>query len=61
MHILELHPQKSKMTRIRSYTELSRIETFEERFDYLSLEGVVGQDTFGFDRWLNQGFYKSRE
>lgn len=49
------------MSRSRTYTELSRLETFEERFDYLSLEGVVGQDTFGFDRWINQGFYRSRE
>jgi hypothetical protein len=61
VHIPGRHLQKSKMTRIRSYTELSRIETFEDRFEYLSLKGVVGQDTFGFDRWINQGFYKSRE
>lgn len=49
------------MTRIRRYSELRRIDTFEERFEYLSLKGVVGQSTFGFDRWLNQQFYKSRE
>lgn len=49
------------MTRIRRYAELRRIDTFEERFEYLSLKGVVGQSTFGFDRWLNQQFYKSRE
>jgi hypothetical protein len=35
------------------------LETFEERYDYLSLKGVVGETTFGFDRWLNQRFYKS--
>ena len=46
---------------IRTYSELSRLSTIEERFSYLSLRGRVGQDTFGFDRYLNQGFYKSRE
>lgn len=45
----------------RTYTELSRLETFEERFRYLCVGGVVGEDTFGFDRWLNQEFYTSRE
>jgi hypothetical protein len=49
------------MTRIRSYSELRRLETFEERYEYLSLKGVVGQSTFGFDRWLNQHFYKSEQ
>lgn len=49
------------MTRIRTYSELSRLETFEERFQYLSLEGSVGAHTFGFDRWINQEFYTSRE
>jgi len=47
--------------RARSYTELIRIPTFEERYDYLSVRGVVGLDTFGFERWLNQAFYHSRE
>lgn len=45
----------------RSYSELSRLESFEERFQYLRLDGAVGQDTFGFDRYLNQRFYHSRE
>lgn len=49
------------MSRIRSYSELKHLETFEERFDYLSLGGEVGVSTFGFDRWINQAFYKSRE
>jgi len=49
------------MSRIRRYSELRRLETFEERFDYLSLKGYVGESTFGFDRWINQGFYRSRE
>lgn len=47
--------------RRRCYRELRRLETFEERFDYLSLVGFVGNTTFGFDRWLNQHFYRSRE
>jgi hypothetical protein len=45
----------------RCYSELQRLETFEERFDYLELKGVVGESTFGFDRWINQRFYTSRE
>lgn len=49
------------MTIIRSYNELRRIDTFEERFRYLSLKGSVGSTTFGYDRWLNQRFYTSRE
>jgi hypothetical protein len=47
--------------RIRSYSELSEFKTFEERFEYLSLKGKVGHETFGFNRWINQGFYTSRE
>ena len=46
---------------MRSYSELKRLNTFEERFRYLSLHGAVGEDTFGFDRWINQQFYRSRE
>ena len=37
------------------------MSTFEERFEYLSLGGEVGKATFGFDRWINQNFYRSRE
>lgn len=47
--------------RIRRYSDLSELETFRERFDYLMLKGEVGQSTFGFDRWINQQFYTSRE
>lgn len=47
--------------RNRSYSELIRFKTFEERFEYLSLRGEVGLATFGFDRWINQQFYTSRE
>lgn len=49
------------MTISRSYRELRRIDGFEERFRYLSLKGGVGVSTFGFDRYLNQRFYTSRE
>ena len=45
--------------RSRSYNELRTRLTFKERFDYLSLEGHVGDTTFGFDRWMNQQFYTS--
>lgn len=47
-------------SRIRSYSELSELGTFLERFQYLSLKGSVGRATFGFDRWINQQFYTSR-
>ena len=46
---------------IRTYSELITHSTFEDRFEYLSLKGQVGQETFGFDRYLNQRFYRSRE
>lgn len=49
------------MTRFRTYSELSKLKTFEERFEYLSLEGTVGAATFGYDRYLNQVLYKSPE
>lgn len=48
-------------TMIRTYSELIQYNTFEERFRYLKLSGRVGEDTFGFDRYLNQQFYKSKE
>lgn len=44
-----------------SYSELRRLETFDERFRYLMLNGVVGRATFGFDRWMNQQFYQSTD
>jgi hypothetical protein len=46
---------------IRTYKELSRLKTFDERFQYLSLNGKVGESTFGFDRFINQKFYGSQE
>lgn len=47
--------------RIRSYHELRRFHTFEERYEYLKIAGQVGKETFGFDRWMNQMFYTSAE
>lgn len=46
---------------IKSYSDLRRIHSFEERFEYLKLSGVVGRSTFGFDRYVNQKFYTSYE
>lgn len=46
---------------IKTYTELIRMQTFQERFEYLKLDGSVGTETFGFDRYLNQIFYSSKE
>lgn len=46
---------------IRRYSELIRLQTFEERFKYLELHGTVGESTFGFDRYLNQVLYHSYE
>lgn len=44
---------------IKTYSELILLPTFEERFEYLQLNGTVGRETFGFDRYLNQTFYRS--
>ena len=46
---------------IRTYLELITMPTFEERYRYLKLSGKVGEDTFGFKRWLNQELYHSAE
>lgn len=48
-------------TAIRRYSELVRLHTFEERFEYLKLSGRVGRETFGYDRIFNQKFYTSME
>lgn len=45
----------------RTYSELIQLPTFEERYNYLKLNGSVGDDTFGFDRYINQRFYRSAE
>ena len=44
-----------------TFEAMIQIPTFEERFEYLSLKGQVGESTFGFDRWMNQKFYRSAE
>lgn len=49
------------MSEIRTYSELITLPTFKERFEYLKLGGAVGKETFGFDRYLNQTFYRSQE
>lgn len=49
------------MTKVRKYSELRHMHTFEERFKYLELRGAVGRSTFGYDRWINQRFYTSTE
>lgn len=52
---------KTMKTIIRTYSELITLPTFMERYKYLRIGGTVGADTFGFDRYLNQAFYKSEE
>lgn len=49
------------MSNIRTYSELCKLKTFKERFEYLKIGGIVGEETFGFDRYLNQAFYNSDE
>lgn len=49
----------TRMSTFRTYSELSQLTTFDERFRYLALRGRVGQETFGFERRLNQEFYHS--
>lgn len=46
---------------MRTYSEMIKLPTFKERYEYLRLGGFVGQETFGFDRYLNQKFYRSPE
>lgn len=56
-----IHRFQTKMSKIRTYSELRQLESFEERYAYLKLRAVLGESTFGFDRWINQRFYKSQE
>jgi len=49
------------LMRIKTYSELQNLSTFEERYDYLKLDGSVGSTTFGYDRYLNQTFYTSTQ
>lgn len=50
-----------KTTIIRTYSEFAKLDNFMDRFEYLKLSGVVGAETFGFDRYLNQALYSSPE
>lgn len=50
-----------RQTKIKSYSEMIRLNTFLERFEYLKLKGKVGDETFGYSRYLNQHFYHTRE
>lgn len=57
-----LQPKKMmKFMKNKTYYELMQLETYEERLEYLKLRGSVGRATFGYDRYLNQIFYKSKE
>lgn len=51
----------SRMTNIKTYSELVKMDSFMDRFRYLQIGGRVGEETFGFDRHLNQTFYKTPE
>lgn len=56
------HTADTAVSMIRTYSELIKIPTFEERVKYLKIrQQRVGEDTFGYDRWLNQAFYRSQE
>ena len=50
-----------KSMKVRTYSELKDLKTFEDRFNYLKLDGIVGEETFGYDRILNQVLYKSKK
>lgn len=54
------HIMEALMNKIKSYHEMMQFPTFTERFEYLRLFGHVGEDTFGFNRYINQAFYTSR-
>jgi hypothetical protein len=49
------------MTIVRTYSELRLLDSFEDRYEYLRLKGVVGEATFGYDRYINQALYRSNE
>ena len=48
------------MSELKTYSELIKLETFKERYEYLKLDGIIGLETFGFERYLNQEFYRSK-
>lgn len=53
--------EKWMMSNLRTYKELQQLQTFDERFAYLQLRGHIGKETFGYNRYLNQQFYRSKE
>ena len=57
----EIIVDKVNLMIIKTYSDLIKLKTFEERYEYLKLGGIVGKETFGFDRYLNQTFYKTDE
>lgn len=46
--------------KIRTYSEISKLKTMEERYEYLKLTGEAGAETFGYERYLNQNLYRSK-
>lgn len=58
---VSLSRKVGRTSTIRTYSELVTLPTLEERYDYLRLQGIVGDRTFGSDRWMNQAFYRSTE
>lgn len=60
MHLKNI-VEMAKTMIFRNFKELSRLKTFEERYEYLRIKGDVGIETFGFDRYLNQALYSSKE
>ncbi len=46
---------------IKTYNEMMQYTSFEERYKYLRLYGFIGEDTFGFNRYINQSFYSSQD
>ena len=59
MPCVDIVDKVRKMT--KTYSELLQLKTFKERYEYLRLDGLIGEETFGFDRYMNQKFYKSKE
>ena len=53
--------KRDDFNHLKCYSELSQFHTFKERYEYLRLNGAVGKETFGFDRYMNQAFYRSPE
>ena len=53
--------KKMNTNKLRTYTELCKLNSFEDRYEYLKLGGRVGEETFGFDRYINQQLYNSAE